>query len=1332
MSDTGSVGDEPPAKRLKTDNDGTAPPSLASIPVPVTGLNLGPQFSVETDSTGAQVKVQSHQKPVAVVTSGNIRPTLLIPNSQSDTTKHLSSVWTTTDGKAVTLQFASPTLIPSKSPCGQSPASSPRFPVPQVITLPAKTSPAPTTAKPVSLVNPSAGQKPFSIVTSVGEPIKGVPVTTQISFTMPAWNTPGKSLLDTSKVSLVNVNISLPETTTRSLLNSTSNINDNGGAAQLSSTSKIVPSVGNESAVKVSNTHKASLPVTSTIPPKVIFTTMGSNVASVQKTIYSGPSTVTSKTYITGNKMFGNLAGGQVITTPTGVVVTRPAAKINKGNVLISNKQFTIVPGVPGSNPVMTQLVKTDTKINKGQVTMAEAQIMLPSGPAKISWPVPSQMNTTQASSDTKQILIKTHAQPLLKGKTLITTTRPNSSVQSVTIAATSGSPAATAKLIGVSPSKGNGKTSVLPAQKSWELVKQSPQLNPNFKNTPVANPKDSKNSNGKTAEKVAAESKNESAEIKAKSLNGKTPQKNNGNSQSSDASSNGKQAPQPVQKANVTEKEKNDGTEKVNEVDDIDGGHDNINANTRLEAASNKTDAENEHSNDSITDKDDGKNHQQEETDADPENCFVNVEVHDEVTDSLECDETLDTSEEQESMETSNMEISRTETKEEHIVPKGKHTAGSTPVKSEVSNKDEIVQCENCGDYGFITDFVKGGKFCNQTCLDAFDGRHMRDVKKPGNMSKVILGIKKGRKKHLIMKEDKEKEEKKENDQQDKQQDHNSYGKKSKSFVWTRYLLQEKAVEAPARLFKNPFPSAKNLFRVGLKLEGVDPNHQSKFCVLSVAEVCGYRVRLHFDGYSECYDFWTDIDSPYIFPIGFSEKNGKVLQPPKGISMEQFSWVPYLKMTKSQPAPKSLFSNQPVTAVTPNIFRVGSKLEAVDKKNSSLICVASVADIMGDKVLIHFDSWADNYDYWCDMSSPMIHPIGYCEENGLVLSPPQDWTDVSGWTWEQYLTKTKSQAVPPRAFKPRQPVAFEAGMKVEVVDKRNPLLVRVATVTETDEFQVKIHFDGWADQYDYWLEDDSPDIHPPGWCAKTGHPLVPPITPSDLVVNSGPGICPTSGCKGIGHIKGPKYSGHHSTFGCPYSELNMHKEVSVSDRLGTPGKEDMTSISRPHDLTGSPETGGYKVTVKSPHMKTEKRGRKPKSYYQALEDQKQASERQQMECENNLRQGIHNSVFSSSMISAPKPDVPLCWEQHCKLLPGVTNISGNDVNKWTIEQVAAFINTLPGCEEQAKLFKEEQIDGEAFLLLTQTDIVKIMNIKLGPALKIFNSIIMFKNSIQV
>nr|XP_008123015.1 PREDICTED: lethal(3)malignant brain tumor-like protein 1 [Anolis carolinensis] len=100
------------------------------------------------------------------------------------------------------------------------------------------------------------------------------------------------------------------------------------------------------------------------------------------------------------------------------------------------------------------------------------------------------------------------------------------------------------------------------------------------------------------------------------------------------------------------------------------------------------------------------------------------------------------------------------------------------------------------------------------------------------------------------------------------------------------------------------------------------------------------------------------------------------------------------------------------------------------------------------------------------------------------------------------------------------------------------------------------------------------------------------------------------------------------------------------------------------------------------------------------------------------------------SMLSAnPLHRLHLCWEQHCKLLPEVSGLTAKNVAKWSVEEVASFIQRLPGCKDQAALFRQEQIDGEAFLLLNQTDIVKILSIKLGPALKIYNAILMFKTA---
>ena len=39
-----------------------------------------------------------------------------------------------------------------------------------------------------------------------------------------------------------------------------------------------------------------------------------------------------------------------------------------------------------------------------------------------------------------------------------------------------------------------------------------------------------------------------------------------------------------------------------------------------------------------------------------------------------------------------------------------------------------------------------------------------------------------------------------------------------------------------------------------------------------------------------------------------------------------------------------------------------------------------------------------------------------------------------------------------------------------------------------------------------------------------------------------------------------------------------------------------------------------------------------------------------------------------------------------------------------------------------------QEIDGDSFLLLQQSDLMNFLNIKLGPAVKIFNSILVLKN----
>ncbi|KAG1961745.1 polyhomeotic-like protein 2 isoform X2 [Pimephales promelas] len=70
-----------------------------------------------------------------------------------------------------------------------------------------------------------------------------------------------------------------------------------------------------------------------------------------------------------------------------------------------------------------------------------------------------------------------------------------------------------------------------------------------------------------------------------------------------------------------------------------------------------------------------------------------------------------------------------------------------------------------------------------------------------------------------------------------------------------------------------------------------------------------------------------------------------------------------------------------------------------------------------------------------------------------------------------------------------------------------------------------------------------------------------------------------------------------------------------------------------------------------------------------------------------------------------------------------------SDPAKWNVEDVYEFICSLPGCREIAEEFRSQEIDGQALMLLKEDHLMSTMNIKLGPALKIFAHISMLKDS---
>ena len=62
------------------------------------------------------------------------------------------------------------------------------------------------------------------------------------------------------------------------------------------------------------------------------------------------------------------------------------------------------------------------------------------------------------------------------------------------------------------------------------------------------------------------------------------------------------------------------------------------------------------------------------------------------------------------------------------------------------------------------------------------------------------------------------------------------------------------------------------------------------------------------------------------------------------------------------------------------------------------LICVATVAKVVGRLLRVHFDGWESEYDQWVDCESPDIYPVGWCEVMTYHIEGPRIKRKTAYW----------------------------------------------------------------------------------------------------------------------------------------------------------------------------------------------------------------------------------------------------------------------------------------------------------------------------------------------
>uniref|UniRef100_A0A034V9Q9 Polycomb protein Sfmbt n=1 Tax=Bactrocera dorsalis TaxID=27457 RepID=A0A034V9Q9_BACDO len=569
----------------------------------------------------------------------------------------------------------------------------------------------------------------------------------------------------------------------------------------------------------------------------------------------------------------------------------------------------------------------------------------------------------------------------------------------------------------------------------------------------------------------------------------------------------------------------------------------------------------------------------------------------------------------------------------------------------------------------------------------------------------------------------------------------------------WKDFLVERLsgARTLPSSFYNKINDSMQSRFRLGLNLECVDKDRISQVRLATVTKIVGKRLFLRYFDSDD--GFWCHEDSPIIHPVGWATTVGHNLAAPHDYLERMLAGREAMIEVHEDDATIELFKmnftfEEYYMDGKGNGFVEGMKLEAVDPLNLSSICAATVMAVLKfGYIMIRIDSYqpdATGSDWFCyHEKSPSIFPVGFCASNSITLTPPNGY-DVNTFSWEKYLQETGSVAAGQHLFHRIVPNhGFRVGMSLECADLMDPRLVCVATVSRIVGRLLKIHFDGWTDEYDQWLDCESPDVYPVGWCVLVNHKLEGPPVPVQAtaktntkakspkkrkkkstakgVENSNTAKPRTIALKTNPHL--PKLSiklelkpeHHNAAF---YEDNNEdddddgdYEEDSTSHRSGqsTPlSHNDGSQLALTEKITtaqqasttqaSAPTRCGNPAVKKSVSPAPPVVGRKATSYIGNSSVCNSKYIPRLIESSSNENNSGSSGGNSNSQNADPQAD----------LIP----------DTWNVYDVSQFLR-VNDCTAHCDTFLRNKIDGKRLLQLSKDEIITLLGMKVGPALKI-------------
>uniref|UniRef100_A0A6Q2YSR5 SAM domain-containing protein n=1 Tax=Esox lucius TaxID=8010 RepID=A0A6Q2YSR5_ESOLU len=323
--------------------------------------------------------------------------------------------------------------------------------------------------------------------------------------------------------------------------------------------------------------------------------------------------------------------------------------------------------------------------------------------------------------------------------------------------------------------------------------------------------------------------------------------------------------------------------------------------------------------------------------------------------------------------------------------------------------------------------------------------------------------------------------------------------------FNWEEYLEETGATAAPHSAFKHVEISLQSSFQPGMKLEVANKSSPDTYWVATIITTCGQLLLLRFSGYGDDRkaDFWCDVMTAELHPVGWCAQNNKTLQPPEAIKEKYTDWTDFLiqDLTGSRTTPANLLEGPLRGKNTVDLIVGGSMMEVRDLTDPSLYWAVRVIQNIGGRLCLRYVGLHDDdaHDIWLFYLDVRLRPLGWAQENCLELRPPgelhgqksaNEWHDALEAAWSE----ARRNPLPLEVFKDHADLtkhSFSAGMKLEMVSPWEPLHICPVSVTQVyNEHYFQVTVDDLSPEpkpLSLVCHAESLGILPVQWCLKNG-----------------------------------------------------------------------------------------------------------------------------------------------------------------------------------------------------------------------------------------------------